>query len=251
MAAESVEYIFNFKILKIFFFIIFLLLLPISIFCFCASIQDNNLSNLDRNELHYEELTYESYTYISDSKLLDYCTIRVSEYERPFHSVLLTEKDVSNLVAGEKIGIYYTDDNLIAELSSESDTLVSFDEFVKYYHSGHIGSLCLAIIILGLAIIALLFLLLLKPNSFGALIIKYKIAGNVIEIYNTYSICSLVINKKVVDRFFGKTKRMFTLRGELSIGDATIPIEARMGDIHMNLYCNGEKVATKFMGLTI
>ena len=90
---------------------------------------------------------------------------------------------------------------------------------------------------------------LLESNELGKLKIEYKTRGDVIRIYNATSVCSLMINGIVVDRYFGFVADKFTLRGNIKRDGKTIPVEARMGALYITLYYDGKAVAKKFMGL--
>ncbi len=91
-----------------------------------------------------------------------------------------------------------------------------------------------------------------KYNDFvsihlGKLKIEYKTKSNIIQIYNAPEVCSLVINDKVIDQFFGLVAFPFTLKGEIEEDGKVILIEAKMGYANMKLYYNGKLVKKAFM----
>ena len=84
-------------------------------------------------------------------------------------------------------------------------------------------------------------------TGFGKIRIEYEVNGNVIRVYNSSSVCSLVINGEIADQYFGIVGSNFCLKGQIDAGEKTIPVEARMGQVNMRLYCDGLLVAKKFM----
>lgn len=84
--------------------------------------------------------------------------------------------------------------------------------------------------------------------EFGKLRIEYTQGDNIIQIYNSPEVCSLVINNEVVDAYKGLVATRFILKGEIKKEDRTIIVEAKMGFFNMQLYYDGVLVAKKFMG---
>ena len=83
----------------------------------------------------------------------------------------------------------------------------------------------------------------------GKIRIEYKENDNIIQIYNSPQVCSLVINNKVVDQYLGLVATRFCLKGEINTNNELITVEAKMGFLNMRLYYNGRLVAKKFMAL--
>ena len=83
----------------------------------------------------------------------------------------------------------------------------------------------------------------------GKIRIEYKENDNIIQIYNSPQVCSLVINNKVVDQYLGLVATRFCLKGEINTNNELITVEAIMGYFNMRLYYNGRLVAKKFMAL--
>ena len=81
----------------------------------------------------------------------------------------------------------------------------------------------------------------------GELKIEYQADGNVIQVYNSLKVCSLVINGEVVDRYTGLVAGKFVLHGFADRDGELIPVEAKMGAAFMRLYYDGELVAKRFM----
>ena len=88
-----------------------------------------------------------------------------------------------------------------------------------------------------------------RDTILGKIKIEYEINGNIVRVYNSVHMCSLVINDKIVDQYYGIYGGNFRLKGRIASGGKTVRIEAWMGFACMHLYCNGELVAKKFMAL--
>jgi len=84
--------------------------------------------------------------------------------------------------------------------------------------------------------------------NLGKLKIEYKENGNVVQVFNSPKVCSLVINGKVVDQYTGLVATRFSLKGEIDSDCEKITVEAKLGFVNMRLYYNGYLVAKKFMG---
>lgn len=81
----------------------------------------------------------------------------------------------------------------------------------------------------------------------GKLRIEYIRDDNIIQIYNSLEVCSLVINNEVVDAYKGLVATRFVLKGEIKKEDKTIFVEAKMGFFNMRLFYDGALVAKKFL----
>ena len=81
----------------------------------------------------------------------------------------------------------------------------------------------------------------------GKLRIEYRKDDNVIQIYNSPEVCSLVINNKVVDEYKGDIATRFTLKGTIEKDGKVDQIVAQMGAFYMQLLYNGVLVSKKFM----
>ena len=84
----------------------------------------------------------------------------------------------------------------------------------------------------------------------GKIRIEYLVKGNVIRVYHSRHVCSLVINDQIFDQHHGVYGGYFHLKGRIGMmkaGGKTIHVEAKMGFCNMRLYCNGQLVAKKFM----
>lgn len=83
----------------------------------------------------------------------------------------------------------------------------------------------------------------------GGLRLEHREDGNVIQLFNSPKVCSLVINNQVVDQYLGLIATRFCLKGEIDSFGGKIIVEAKMGFFNMRLYYNGRLVGKEFMGL--
>ena len=83
----------------------------------------------------------------------------------------------------------------------------------------------------------------------GKLKIEYKRDGNTVQIFNSPTVCSLVINGRVADTYNGMVATKFILEGTIDQNGEQIIVAALMGHLFMELYYGNKRVAKKFMGL--
>ena len=86
-------------------------------------------------------------------------------------------------------------------------------------------------------------------EDIGEVRMEYKQDNNVIKLWNSPKVCSLMINGKIVDQYRAVVATRFVLKGEINVDDKTITVEAKMGFLFMRIYYDGKMVAKKFMGL--
>ena len=86
-------------------------------------------------------------------------------------------------------------------------------------------------------------------DKLGKLKMEYERDGNVVQVYNAPTVCSLVINGEVVDEYRGLVAGRFVLEGQIECeGEEPIPVEAKMGFLFMSLFYGNVLVGKKFMG---
>ena len=85
-------------------------------------------------------------------------------------------------------------------------------------------------------------------EDIGIVRMEYKQDNNVIKLWNSPKVCSLMINGKIVDQYRAVVATRFVLKGEINVDDKTITVEAKMGFFFMRIYYDGKMVAKKFMG---
>ena len=223
--------------------------------------------DVEYNDLTYEELTFEKYEMIFDRN--DRYEIYLKEYSKPFVISPITEKAVHRgellkLKENDKVQIYYGEpynENYqfeIYEIKSGSAVILSLADCIMVNQRNQMyGIIVCPIMALSCGMLIVIFLFLKKKqkiyenakNDLGTIRIEYEANGNIIRVYNSPNVCSLVINGEIVDQYFGLVAGRFILKGEIDLNDTKIPIEAKMGHLNMRLYYNGEVVSKEFMGL--
>lgn len=206
-----------------------------------------------------EKLTFHKYEnrYNRASWFFD---IYFKEYEQPFTVFLVTSKSVkANLDKLQENDIlkvtFCKDFDDICEISCNGDMIFSLSDYIKANKNNQMmGMICCILAFLGFLCLTLLLIRALKPINdnagLGRLRMEYVVKGNVIRIYHSVHVCSLVINDQIFDQHHGIYGSYFCLNGIIGMmkaGGKTIRVEAKMGACHMRLYCNGQLVAKKFM----
>lgn len=217
------------------------------------------------DDLYHEEVTFDRFKKISKGKGGAVYEIHVKEYANPFQvdnisSKKLNKTSLKELKENEKLQIYFSEsshkdyDYVLCEVSRDTDVLLSLSDYIKTNRNNQLlGMIISPILVLSCALLFIVFIkIIITPpasDNLGKLKIEYKTRGDVIRIYNATSVCSLMINGIVVDRYFGFVTGNFTLSGKIKRDGQIIPVEARMGALYITLYYDGKAVAKKFMGL--
>ena len=258
-------------------FVITLLLLFVAFFVnlFFNCITLHSSFDVDYNELKYAELTFEKYELIKQPKSGNYYEIYFKEYDKPFEISNITKKGLNKEVLNkldfnEKITVYYRVNSsgkylyAICEMKSESMILIELSDYKKANQENQVIGmiLCPVMVILGVFLLVLYIRWSLNENNFftqikekkesellGKVKIEYIKDGNVIRIYNSLEVCSLVINGNVVDKYVGFVATPFCIKGKVVTNYKDILVEAKMGHLFIKLYYDGKVVGKKFMGL--
>jgi hypothetical protein len=216
--------------------------------------RENNL-NLTR-----EKLTFEKYER-RHNRGGWYFDLYVKEYEKPFRIDTITSKGLdkaklSSLADGDLLHIAFSQNfGEICEISGKNLMILSASDYVKANRNNEvIGMVFLPFVFLCILFLAWVFNRAIEPNNdnegLGKIRIEYAVKGNVIRIYDSIHVCSLVINDQIFDQHYGVYGSNFCLKGTIGTmkaGERPIRVEAKMGFFHMRLYCNGQLVAKKFM----
>lgn len=263
------------KLAPILTIVILILLITLFSLGFVNCIKYYEEFDVEYEELLHDEFTFKKYEKINRGKSGQIYEIYFEEYSKPFEvsnitQIHLNKNGLNKLMAGEIVEVYYLQNHSgnytyeILEMSTGSTILLSLDDYITVNQNNQIVGMIICPI---LGIIALfLFVIYIRHlisrndeykktrnftsnSKLGQVRIEYKINGNTIRIYNSYDTCSLIINGKIVDQYFGVVATRFTLKGHLFYEGEKIPVEARMGFLNMRLYYNGLVVAKKFMGL--
>ena len=190
-----------------------------------------------------------------------YFLLHFKEYEDPFRIVAVTSKVVNKanlrgLVENDALDVTFCKEfDDICEISSNGIMILSLSDYAEANQNNQImGIICCLCLFLCVLFLAWVFLRAIEPITdnagLGIIRIEYVLKGNVIRIYHSRHICSLVINDQIFDQHHGVYGSNFCLKGIIGMmraGGKTIHVEAKMGFCHMYLYCNGQLVAKKFM----
>ena len=250
-------------------FLIILFILVITCIGFAACIRSYTKSDIEYSDLQCEELTFVRLERIYGSKGSSWYKLYFNGYSEYFSISSYAMKYVNHdkmeaLTENDTVSVYFKSDDKsyeICEISITDDVIFSLEDYVSATKSNLIiGIIFCPIMVLNCIFILLFFVRKYKiskryksdPLTYdtkGNLKIEYKADGNTVQIFNSPTVCSLVINGITVDQYFGMVATRFTLRGYATLNESKIPVEAKMGFLNMHLYYNGKIVAKEFMGL--
>lgn len=216
----------------------------------------------DEDNLHFvhEKLTFEKYEQ-RHSRSGWYLIFHFKEYEEPFPLFTVTSRAVNkvnlgSLTENDILEVAFCEEfDDICEISCNGVMILSVSDYAKANQNNQIIGIagCFFAFLCG-SFLAWIFIRGIDPNTdnqgLGKIRIEYVVKGNVIRIYHTRHVCSLVINGQIFDQHHGVYGSNFCLKGIIGMmkaGGRTIRVEAKMGVFHMYLYCNDQLVAKKFM----
>ena len=150
--------------------------------------------------------------------------------------------------------------SLIFLILSISFMLLLFIKFPGYLESMKIA-LLFNFILFGISIFGLIISSIVLANckkhenalikdeitDIGKIKIEYINNGNVIRVYNSPEVCSLVINGKVIDEYRGLVAKKFVLHGHLNIEGKEVSVRLEMNGFFLYLYYDNIKVGKKFI----
>ena len=208
----------------------------------------------------HEELTFEKYEE-RRTRSGWHLTLYFEEYEEPFRIFTVTSKKVNkanlrSLTENDILDVTFCEEfDDICGISCNEVMILSVSDYVKANQNNQIaGMICCLFAFLCVLFLTLVFIGAIEPLSdnegLGKIRIEHVVKGNVIRIYHSRHVCSLVINGQIVDQYHGVYGNNFCLKGIIGMmkaGGKMIRVEAKMGFCHMRLYCNGQLVAKKFM----
>ena len=244
-----------------------LFLLGLFTFLFINCINLYSEYDIEKTDVKYEVLTFEKYEYVKQYKSNNYYEIYFAEYEKPFiiDGIVKNKVDkdrLGELKSGQACFVYFDEtsnrnfDYEICELHFGNKSVLSFEDYVDENRNNQLLGICFTpvlIIICGFLIVLAIRIFIgtnpKKKKERGRLKLKYKYKGHLIEIYNSTTVCSLVIDGKVVDEYLGVVGYEFILFGEVDVMYEKVLIEAKMGYLFIRLYINDQEVKKAFMGL--
>lgn len=240
--------------------VLFLICSGIIAVLFFGCIRDYSQFDEDNLSFVHEELTFEKFEE-RHSRSGWYLVLHFKEYEEPFPIFTVTSKVVSkvnlrSLAENDILDVTFCKEfDDICEISHNGVMILSKSDYIKANQNNQImGMICCLCGLLCVLFLAWVFIRAIEPSTsnggLGEIRIEYIIKGNVIRIYHSRHVCSLVINDQIFDQHHGVYGSNFCLKGIIGMmkaGGKTIRVEAKMGFCHMRLYCNGQQVAKKFM----
>ena len=223
-------------------------------------IRDYSKFDEDNLTFLHEELTFEKYEE-RHSRSGWYLILHFKEYEEPFRIFTVTSKAVnkenlSSLIENDTLDVAFCKEfDDICEISCNGVIILSVSDYAKANQNNQIiGIICCIFVFLCVSFLAWVFIRAIEPitenEGLGIIRIEYVIKGNVIRVYHSRHVCSLVINGQIFDQYHGVYGANYSLKGIIGMmktGGKTIRVEAKMGFCHMYLYCNGQLVAKKFL----
>ncbi|MBR2971007.1 MAG: hypothetical protein IKC48_04350 [Clostridia bacterium] len=228
-----------------------------------------------RYDVDYNELTHERLTFIRYEKPANY-DVYFEEYAEPFEisnivHAKLDKEALDELKENQAVDVFYRQDLdgdfTICEMTCDSTTLLSLSDYIKRNQNNQMVGiiLCGVMLIMSAVIIWLCGRALVGINKIpslqktripgslngelpglGKVKIERRIDGYVIRIYNSFEVCSLVINNQIKDQFWGVMGEPFSLISTVLVNGKKVVVEAKMGLVNMRLYYDGNLVAKKF-----
>ena len=248
------------KRLRIIIVAIFLVCTTIIAVFLLGCIRDYFKFDEDNLNFVHEELTFEKYEE-RHGRSGWYFVLHFKEYEEPFRIFTVTSKAVNianlrRLTSNDVLDVTFCKEfDDICEISCNGVTILSVSDYAKANQNNQIiGIICCIFGFLCVLFLAWVFIRAIEPitenEGLGIIRIEYVIKGNVIRVYRSRHVCSLVINGQIFDQYHGVYGANYSLKGIIGMmktGGKTIRVEAKMGFCHMYLYCNGQLVAKKFL----
>lgn len=232
-------------------------------FFLCNCVYLYSAYDVEYRDLTYLPLTFDRYEKLDQGKYGPVYRIYFKEYAEPFGLNRIANRNLDKvlldeLAEGTLTKVYFCEKSSrfsnyeICEISCHDGMLLSLSDYVSANRSNQmVGIILCPIMILISLFMVQAFAMAMKPITrdtiLGKIKIEYEINGNIVRVYNSVHMCSLVINDKIVDQYEGIYGGNFRLKGRLASGGKTVRIEAWMGFAFMRLYCNGELVAKRFM----
>ncbi len=225
--------------------------------------------NVEYGDLISERLTFEKYELVDDQY-----NFYFEEYTEPFEVSGITQKALdkealSELRQDTKVNVYYRENiynentYILCEMKINAVEILTLSDYKKVNQNNQtIGFIACSIVdfICIVSIGALAYIAwksrgeieMTKDENhleLGEIRIEYRMEENVIRVFNSPSVCSLVINDKIVAQYNGLVAFPFRLKGEIEKDGKRILVEAKMGWAYMRLYYDGELVEKVFMAL--
>lgn len=243
------------------FLAVFLALAGLFTFLFFNCIHHYFAYDADKLDLIHETLTFVKYERRSAGKSGWVYDLYFREYEKPFRidsvdSKAIEQADLDRLRQNDTVKVTFCRNyDEICEITGNGTMVLRLPDYIKANRNNQlIGMIVCPLMVLCALFVPWIFIRAMKPidanDGLGKLRIEYRVHGNVIRIYNSIHVCSLVINDQIFDQHHGIYGSNFCLKGhigKMKAGGKTIRVEAKMGIFHMRLYCDDQLVVKKFM----
>lgn len=263
-------------------FIIVLMLICTGLFTFMFVNSINLYSYFD---LTYDDVIYEELTFLDYDSNGELKEVYVKEYETPFliDSISFSSFDIKTLEkldSNEVIKVYYIETSTkdyqyeLCEVKVNNTYLLTLQDYVKENRNNQrLGMVISPVLIISAMVLIVVFLKILHKNriylgdivyedghyveqvkegyeslKLGKVKIEHQEYSDVIQVYNSLNLCSLVINGKVYDQFIGVMATKFVLKAKVeNCFRQMMDVKAVMDGINLKLYINGKKVAKQFI----
>lgn len=225
-----------------------------------SCIRDYTKFDEDNLILSHHELTFEKYEE-RHGRSGWYIVLHFYEYEKTFNIPTVTSKAINKenlriLAENDVLDVIFCEEfEGICGISCDGVEILGVSDYAKANQNSQIiRMICCICAYLCVLFLAWVFIRAIKPitdnDGLGKIRMESVVKGNVIRIYHSRHMCSLVINGQIFDKHHGVYGSNYSLKGTVGTmraGVKPMRIEAKMGVCHMYLYCNGELIAKKFM----
>ena len=252
------------------YFLIFLSLVLIGIFCFTLSLFIESYTEYDYSydELSREKLTFISYEEVSLSKGGRLYKLYFAEYTKPLvvnniAAKKLDKKALMNLEANQILEVYFTNEASkdICEINVDAQTLLSLSDYNRVMQNNQTLGIILFPSIL-LAVLGSLAYSLSKlkldnqQKEYHRIKLVSSIDGNEIRVCESLRLCTLTVNGKIIDqcrRPIGRTSKQtaYRLKGTFKSEGKQIAVEAEEKGSFLLLYCDGKLIKRRYTGFDL
>lgn len=190
-----------------------------------------------------------------------YYSIYFQEYEDSFCidtviSKAINKEALKNLGKGYTVRVTFCEEfQDICSIRCNGNTILDVSGYIRANRNNQIIGIVFCPFFIFCALFAAWFFFrgwrpIRANNGLGRIRIEHTVNGNVVRIYHSTHVCSLVINDQIVDQHHGFGSNHYCLKGIIGstkISQSPLRIQAKMGTFHMRLYCNDQLVAKRFM----
>ena len=239
-------------------------------FFFYKCIENYHIFNTDYSKLTYCEVTYQEHTFENDNYEFYF-----NEFDLPLKVAGIADSkvniDILNKVnTNDTLQIYYLKDEFkknsidLFEIKVNDQYILSLQDCKAV----NMRNQKVGMILCPIMIICTLFLLVIAILSctnmqkyhknfqnnpaktlIGTLRLEHIADGHRIQIFNSPSVCSLIIDGELADKYVGFVASTFILKGSVVVNEKEIEIKVKMGAFNLKLYYDNKLVGKVFLGL--